>query len=70
MIPCKECLVLAICRTKETVECSLLNKWIAKSTFSHKEAEGCFPNFMFFAICISEKSDEIRIGRRKTDDSM
>ena len=49
MIPCKECLILAICRTKNRIKCSLLYKWIDDvEDYSEKDTEECFPSLMYF----------------------
>ena len=48
MIPCKECLILAICRNKDRIECSLLYKWLNHGVYSVKDAEECFPSLMYF----------------------
>lgn len=64
MIPCKDCLILPVCRNKEILKCSVLAKWMNQGVFSSKEAEECFPRFMFFAVATTVHSDEVRVKRR------
>ena len=43
MIPCEECLVLAICRNKlkvKTLKCSILNKWLKAGIGKGSECYG------------------------------
>lgn len=37
MIPCKDCLVLAACKNKEKIYCSLLVNWSAKYNFGGED---------------------------------
>jgi hypothetical protein len=56
MIPCEECLVLAICRNKlkdKTLNCSILNKWLMELI---GEDSGCYGSDCNPLLCETGRS--------------
>ena len=43
-IPCKECLVLPMCRNKKELECSMLYDWVGDDLKTTNELIDMFPN--------------------------
>ena len=52
MIPCKECLVLALCKHKIEIDCPLLYNWVERkyNKQHEKEVDDCFPNLGYFHL--------------------
>ena len=62
MIPCKDCLVLAVCRNRKGIRCNLLLKYAVNSNHNvWKEMVQYLPNLERYPILLERRTKEGRI---------
>lgn len=55
MIPCKDCLVLAVCKNKEEISCPILFNWMNTAGYTFTDTLKYLPNWK--TILIHEDQD-------------
>lgn len=73
MFPCKDCLIIPICKNNSIVKCSILYQWLAGDNRIYKPGvskmllQKCFPGLSSFRRYPSRRDDIVYLEREEAE---